>query len=135
MQLSDVTRLFPAVIAPAIVAHLRRRWPAIDGLLVWLVVVGVAVLLSLGIAALNGQPFALATIRDGVILGLAAASIDTVANGKPSAKPAADAAAPAAPDTIAAAPPLTPENTGVRPVGHVVEASEAWGPLPSARGR
>lgn len=37
---------------------------------------------------------------------------------------------PSAPDTVVAAPPVTPETSGVVPAQPVVEASLAWGPEP-----
>ena len=59
LNIADILRLFPAVIAPALVDRLRRRWPALDGLLVWPVVVAVAVALSV-LGALTAGPVTLA---------------------------------------------------------------------------
>lgn len=103
MTVSDMLRLFPAVIAPAIVERLRRRWPSLDGLLVWPVVVAVAVLLALCGAVISGpltQAIAAQAVREGIALGLAAIGLHYLARGK---------AAPSKP----AAPPSEPDADGV----------------------
>lgn len=85
-MIADLLRLFPAVIAPAIVDRLRRRWPSIDGLIVWPVVVVVAVVLALlgavaGTAELTRAGL-LGAAREGVALGLAAIGVHFLATGR-----------------------------------------------------
>jgi hypothetical protein len=81
-------QFFPLVIAPGIVAIVRRRWPtlvtsgAIDGLVVWLAVVLAAVLFSLLIDFAFGATIGIDTYRRGVLLGLTSATAHTLATGK-----------------------------------------------------
>lgn len=130
MTITEILRLFPAVIAPAIVAQIRRRWPALDGLLVWPVVVLVAVLLALAGAFLAGPltaSSAAQAVREGLALGLAAIGLHYLARGKN---------APTKPE------PLAPGQVRVTtPPGAAVtveaqlegpEPSTAWGPRPSS---
>lgn len=106
---ADLSQYFPAILAPALVAHLRRRFPAIDGWAVWVCVVLAAVAFSLVIGALYAQPPSLEMVRRGVLLGVLAAGAHTVATGKTKEKPPAPAPQPA--------PSLdpTPVVTTVRP--------------------
>jgi hypothetical protein len=112
LNITDILRLFPAVIAPAIVDRLRRRYPKLDGLLVWPVVVAVAVALAV-LGALTAGPVtlagAVAAAREGLALGLAAVGLHYLARGKASPQGA----------------PVVPE----KPV--MPEPSRAWGPRPS----
>jgi hypothetical protein len=112
LNITDILRLFPAVIAPAIVDRLRRRWPELDGLLVWPVVVAVAVALSV-LGALTAGPVtlagAVAAAREGLALGLAAVGLHYLARGK-----AAPQGAP-----VVREKPVMPEP------------STSWGPRPS----
>lgn len=117
MTIADLIRLFPAVIAPVIVDRLRRQWSALDGILVWPVVVAVAVLLALANVAMVG-PVTIAAagqaVREGVMLGLAAVGLHYLARGK-EAPPKVDV--PSGPGEGSARPDVPP--------------SEAWGPPPS----
>jgi len=120
LNISDILRLFPAVIAPAIVDRLRRRWPELDGLLVWPVVVAVAVALSV-LGALTAGPVtlagAVAAAREGLALGLAAVGLHYLARGKASPQ---------------GAPVVREERviaSGSATLGG--EPSQAWGPRPS----
>lgn len=116
LNITDILRLFPAVIAPAIVDRLRRRWPELDGLLVWPVVVAVAVALAV-LGALTARPVTLAgaaaAAREGLALGLAAVGLHYLARGK------------AAPQGA----PVVREKDGAAPGN--VEPSTSWGPRPS----
>jgi hypothetical protein len=81
-------QLFPLVIAPGVIAYIRRRWPstvasgAIDGLVVWLFVVLAAVLFSLVIDFAFGVSLTIDAFRRGVLLGLTSATAHTLATGK-----------------------------------------------------
>ena len=125
MTITDIIRLFPAVIAPAIVDRLRRRWPSLDGLWVWPVVVAVAVALALLAAVLGGAPLLRATaeqaLREGLGLGLAAIGLHYLARGK-----AAPQDAPTVPERVIA--------SGSATLG-APEPSQAWGPRPSEPSR
>lgn len=113
----SLAELFPVILAPGVVALARGRWPrvhkAVDGLIVWLAVIGAGVLWALVIGAAFGEPFGHEMVRRGFLLGLLAACGHTLAKYRP--KEAEPESAPSAPDTIAAPPQLTPENTGARP--------------------
>jgi hypothetical protein len=93
-------QFFPLVIAPGIVAFVRRRWPglvtsgAIDGLVVWLFVVLAAVGFSLLVDFAFAVPVTLDTYRRGILLGLTSATAHTLATGKGKAV----APAPSLPD-------------------------------------
>ena len=120
LNITDILRLFPAVIAPAIVDRLRRRWPELDGLLVWPVVVAVAVALSV-LGALTAGPVtlagAIAAAREGLALGLAAVGLHYLARGK---------AAPQGAPVVGEKPVIA---SGSATLG--VEPSTSGGPRPS----
>jgi hypothetical protein len=88
MTFVTAAQFFPLVIAPGIVAYIRRRWPvvvssgAIDGLVVWLAVVIAAVAFSLLIDFAFGVPLTIDAFRRGVLLGLTSATAHTLATGK-----------------------------------------------------
>jgi hypothetical protein len=89
-----LAQAFPAVIAPGIVAYVRRRWPTVghdvDGLLVWLAVVLAAVAWEVVIGLAFGMREPLLLVRNGIALGVVAASAHTLATGagKPANAPA-----------------------------------------------
>lgn len=116
LNITDLIRLFPAVIAPAIVDRLRRRYTKLDGLLVWPVVVAVAVVLSV-LGAITAGPVTLAgtaaAAREGLALGLAAVGLHYLARGKAS--------------------PQGAPVVGEKPVG-TPEPAQAWGPRPGGEG-
>jgi predicted cobalt transporter CbtA len=84
----SITQHFPLIIAPGVVAYVRRRWPAVvssgflDGLLVWLAVVIAAVAFSLLVDFAFGVPLTIDAFRRGVLLGLTSATAHTLATGK-----------------------------------------------------
>ncbi len=88
MTFVDIARIFPLVIAPGVIAYIRRRWPALvtmgalDGLVVWLFVVLAAVLFSLLVDFAFGVPVTLDAFRRGVLLGLTSTTAHTLATGK-----------------------------------------------------
>jgi hypothetical protein len=88
MAFLPAAQLFPLIIAPGVVAYVRRRWPAtvtsgaIDGLLVWLFVVLAAVAFSLLIDFAFGVTLGIDAFRRGVLLGLTSATAHTLATGK-----------------------------------------------------
>lgn len=120
MTITEIIRLFPAVIAPAIVAQLRKRVPQLDGLLVWPVVLLVAVALCF-VGTFMAGPINLgaarSATREGLALGLAAIGLHYLSGRKQDAP-----AMPPAPvvSTESAAPAKTP----------AVEPAAAWGPAP-----
>lgn len=120
-----ISEFFPVILAPGVVALARGRWPgvhrAVDGLLVWLAVVGAAVLWALVLGAAHGEPVGYEMVRRGFVLGLVSACAHTLVR-KPKAEEPAPAEVPAA--------PVTPETSGVH-AQPVVEESIAWGPRPS----
>jgi hypothetical protein len=131
-MIADILRLFPAVIAPAIVDRLRRRWPSLDGLLVWPVVVAVAVLLSALALFAGGAPATLATIaqaaREGLALGAAAIGLHYLAKGKAATEPG----------QVTVAGPLGSKVTVEATLGEPgappappPAPPQAWGPPPS----
>lgn len=124
----DLANLFPAILAPALVAHLRRRCPVIDGALVLFCVAVAGVAFSIVIGLAFAEPFSAAMVRRGVLLGVSAVAAHTMAKGK-----LAPQAAPVVPEPPT--PPAIPD-AGVTPLATarpvtVVESSEKWGPAPS----
>jgi hypothetical protein len=103
MTFQQVAQLFPLVVAPGVVAYVRRRWPALvahgylDGLVVWLAVVLAAVLFSLLIDFAFGVPITMDGFRRGILLGFTSATTHTLATGKGRAAeaPAAEPSVPA----------------------------------------
>lgn len=120
MTITEIIRLFPAVIAPAIVAQLRKRVPQLDGLLVWPVVLLVAVALCLLGAFMAGPvnlEAARSAAREGLALGLAAIGLHYLSGRKQ------DASTPHPAPVVSvepAAPAMTP----------TIEPASAWGPAP-----
>jgi hypothetical protein len=124
MQFSQLAQFFPLVLAPGVIAMVRRqkRLAWLDGpVRVWAAVVGAAVLWTLLLALAYEEPITRSTVARGVLMGLTAALADTWATRKAKAQeeppPAQEQASPAVADdrsTEVVAPPLTPENTGTR---------------------
>lgn len=122
MTITEIIRLFPAVIAPALVAQIRKRVPQLDGLLVWPVVLLVAVLLCLVGAFMAGPvnlEAARTAAREGLALGLAAIGLHYLSGRKQEAP-----TPPAEPVVPVASEPAAPAKTPV------VEPASAWGPAP-----
>lgn len=88
MTFHIAAQFFPLVIAPGVIAYVRRRWPDtvksgfLDGPVVWLFVVLAAVLFSLLIDFALGVTLGIDTFRRGVLLGLTSASAHTLVTGK-----------------------------------------------------
>ena len=96
MNFEAIAQFFPVILAPGVVALARGRWPgvhrAVDGLIVWLAVIGAAVVWAVLLGAAFGEPFGPDMVRRGFVLGLVSACAHTWATFK---KPAA--AAPSIP--------------------------------------
>lgn len=91
MSFAEISRLFPLVLAPAVVALARRQKRVVwlDGIvLVWLAVCGAAVLWALLIAVTAGEAIGPEVVRRGLLMGLVAAATHTLFR-KP--EPAAEA--------------------------------------------
>ena len=127
MQIVDtLPRLFPLVLAPAVVRIARAtrlRW--LDGaLLVWLAVAGAGVAWTVVIGLATGEAISRAMVARGLLMGLAAAAVHTLATGKgrgllpaqPNAAPPKTVSLPMpdAPPTEVAPVDITPANTGAQ---------------------
>lgn len=87
-----IAQFFPVILAPGVVALARGRWPrvhkAVDGLIVWLAVIGAGVLWALVIGVAFGEPFSREMVRRGFLLGLLAACAHTWVKYQPKAEEA-----------------------------------------------
>lgn len=131
----QIAQFFPVVLAPGVVALVRRQRPLpwLDGpVVVWLAVCGAAVLWAIVCGLATGESFGPEMVRRGLLLGLVSACAHTLATGKGKpaevATPPGDTPSEAAPTLVAAPPDVTPAPpSGMRqlPAGAL---SEPWGP-------
>ena len=95
-----ISQFFPVILAPGVVALARGRWPgvhrAVDGLIVWLAVIGAACVWAVLLGIAFGEPFGPDMVRRGFVLGLVSACAHTWATYKPKPKEAAESIPPPA---------------------------------------
>ena len=114
----QIAQFFPLILAPGVIAMVRRQKPFrwLDGpLLVWLAVIGAAVLWTLLIALAYSEAITRGVVGRGVLLGITAALADTWATRKkldPEAFAEVRLPMPSAPPTDVALPDLTPDTAG-----------------------
>lgn len=106
MTIASLMQVFPLFLAPAVVDMARRqRFKWLDGiLLVWLAVVGAAVLWTVVLGLAMGEPLSREMVARGILCGLVAAVERTLRTGKGrTLLPAVD---PPNPDAVPLVPSL-----------------------------
>lgn len=135
---SQIAQFFPVVLAPGVVAIVRRQKPLpwLDGpVVVWLAVCGAAVLWAIVCGLATGESFGPEMVRRGLLLGLVSACAHTLASGKDKAAEApSQATLDAAPGGVVELPPVLapPDVTPIPPTpdtrGAAGALSSDWGP-------